>query len=291
MTSFKSHFLYDSRKRSGILFLSILILASTAFVIWYEPEKEIIITEDEKRGVIALEKKIDSLKLLEIEKRKPKIYPFNPNYITDGKGYALGMSVEEIDRLLRFRESGKWINSKADFKEVTKVSDSLLDNISPYFKFPDWVTRPKTTKSYSQASKWKTAEQKGDLNTLTYDDLLSIEGIDEDAATKISRHLKKIGGYQIDNQIYDVYGVPSKIKRLVLNEYTVKKAPVIKKINVNIASASDLSTIPLLDFDLAKEIVDYRLLNEGIKALEELLKLDGMTDYKFQRIRLYLHIE
>lgn len=60
----------------------------------------------------------------------------------------LGMSLVEIDKLHRFRESDKWVNSKADFKKVTGVSDSLLAEISPYFKFPEWVTNPKPKKLY-----------------------------------------------------------------------------------------------------------------------------------------------
>ena len=37
----------------------------------------------------------------------------------------------------------KWINSSKQFQEVTKVSDSLLNAISQYFKFPEWITNPK----------------------------------------------------------------------------------------------------------------------------------------------------
>jgi len=239
--------------------------------------------------VLAFQQEIDSLKAIQIENSKPKIYPFNPNFITDYRGYTLGMTTDEIDKLLRFRESGKWINSIADFKNVTEVSDSLLAEISPYFKFPEWVTNPKPKAIYSK--KWKTKEEKKALNKIDYEDLLAIEGIDDEATNKIIRHLKKVGGYQVDNQIYDVFGVSTKVKRLVLNEYTVKEKPVLELINVNTASASDLATIPLLTFDMAKEIVDYRLLREEIKTLEELKNLEGITTYKYERIKLYLHIE
>ena len=79
--------------------------------------------------------------MFEIENRKPKMYPFNPNYITDYKGEQLGMSLLEIDRLLAFRENNKFVNSKDEFQKVTKVSDSLLHKIAPYFKFPEWVVK------------------------------------------------------------------------------------------------------------------------------------------------------
>lgn len=288
MNNFKSHFFYDRQKRSGILILTGLILIGIGFSYFYQPEKEILISEAEQLEVIAFQKQIDSLKQIEVENRKPKQYPFNPNYITEYKGYTLGMSMEEVSRLHRFRESGKWINSKEDFKKVTQVSDSLLAEISPYFKFPDWVINPKTKTTSTKKRTWKTFKEKADLNKITKEKLIAIEGVDEAIADKIMRHIYKIGGYQIDGQLYDVYGVSAKIKRSILNEYTVKEKPEVIFINVNTATASDLSTIPLLNFDLAKEIVDYRVLHEGIKSLDELLVLDGMTDYKLARIKLYL---
>ncbi|GGG38549.1 hypothetical protein GCM10011344_44300 [Dokdonia pacifica] len=291
MNNFKSHFFYDRQKRSGILVFSALILLLIGVSFLYEPTQDIAISDEEQLEVLAFQKQIDSLKLIAIENKKPKIYPFNPNYITDYKGYTLGMKVEEVDRLHRFRESGQWINSISDFKKVTKVSDSLLTIISPYFKFPEWVTNPKPKRTYNSQPKWKTYDQKKDLNKITLESLLVIDGIDEVAADRILRHIQKIGGYQMDGQLYDVYGVTTKQKRAILNEYTVKEKPAVQFINVNTASASDLATIPLLNFDLAKEIVDYRILHEGIKSLEELSGLDGMTDYKYARIKLYLSVK
>ncbi|MFT5751441.1 MAG: competence protein ComEA [Dokdonia sp.] len=291
MNTFKSHFVYDKQKRSGILlFIGVILLSALGYLL-YVPIVDVVLTPEEEIALRMLEHRIDSVKQIASEERKPKVFPFNPNYITDYKGYTLGMSVTEIDRLHRFRESGKWINSKNDFKKVTGVSDSLLAHIAPYFKFPDWITNPKKRAAYSKKRSWKTPEEKGMLNSISWDQLLAIETMDEESAGKILRHLQKIGGYQVDQQLYDVYGVPTKLKRAVLNEYTVKEKPTITYLYVNTATASDMATIPLLSFDLAKEIVDYRILHEGIQTLDELLKLEGMTDYKFARIRLYLKIK
>ncbi|RMB56280.1 helix-hairpin-helix domain-containing protein [Dokdonia sinensis] len=291
MHKFKSHFVYDTQKRSGILILLTIILIALGFAFWYEPSYDIALSPEEAQEIQVFQQRIDSLKGVEIENRKPKVYPFNPNFITDYKGYTLGMSTLEIDRLHRFRESDKWINSIADFKRVTQVSDSLLNKISPYFKFPDWVTNPKTTTSYSSKRTWKTTEEKGDINTVTLAQLEAIEGVDAQSAHKILKYRNKIGGFIIYKQVYDVYDVPYDTKRAILDEYTVQQVPVVSKLNVNTASASDLSTVPMLSFELAMEIVNYRTLREGITSIEELAKIDGMTSYKFERIKLYLNID
>lgn len=39
-----------------------------------------------------------------------QIKPFNSNFLTDYRSYALGMSVEKIDQLLTFRNMDQWGN-------------------------------------------------------------------------------------------------------------------------------------------------------------------------------------
>ena len=291
MSLLKSHFVYDRNKRNGILFLLALIIAVVVASHYYTPEVAPLLSQQEAQDLAVWRAQIAQAKAEKQRAATPKIYPFNPNFISDYKGYTLGMSVQEIDRLHRFRESGNWINSSRDFQKVTKVSDSVLDRLTPYFKFPKWVTAKNATATNYSKRTWKTTAEKAALNSITETQLLQIKGVDSLIAQKVLRHIDQIGGYQIDQQLYDVYGVTTAVKRAILAEYTVKVKPAIRPMNVNTATASDLSTIPLLSFDLAKEIVDYRLLHEGIKNLEELKNLEGMTAYKFDRIQLYLSLE
>ena len=57
----------------------------------------------------------------------------------------MGLSTEEIDRLLKYRSKGNWINSTEDFKKVTGVDDTLLNKLSKSFKFPDWLINKTTS--------------------------------------------------------------------------------------------------------------------------------------------------
>ena len=136
-----SHFKFSRSQRSGIflLFGIIIILQLVYFFVDFSSMSN---DSPEKEKWLSLQSEIDSMKQEKLN-FVPKIYPFNPNFITDYKGYKLGMSVQEIDRLLAFRKENKFVNSAKDFQNVTKVSDSLLDEISPFFKFPDWVNNKK----------------------------------------------------------------------------------------------------------------------------------------------------
>ncbi len=291
MKHIKSHFLFDRHQRSGILLLilSIIGISCISYFVDFSEESTFDISSEE---IVALTNELDSLRKEKLKKKQPKIYPFNPNFITDYKGYMLGMSSEEIDRLHNFRAQNNWINSKSDFKKVTKVSDSLLDKISPFFKFPEWITNPKTNHSNKKKGFIpKSFQQKSDLNTATLNQLQEISGIGEVVANRIVAYREKLDGFTADIQLYEVYGLKYEVVSKVLNEFTVKTPKEITKININSASASDISTIPGISFEQAKNIWEYRILNEQIRSIDELSKIDGLSKRKLALIKLYLSVD
>ncbi len=291
MEKIKSHFVFNRSQRNGILLLIFFTSGYLVLNYYVDFSKESLLDINSKE-VIAIQKELDSLRTIEIESKKPKVFPFNPNFLSDFKGYVLGMSTEEIDRLLAFRKENKWINSVKDFKKVTKVSDSLLNKISPYFKFPDWISNSKSKKNYlKKGFKEKTFQQKVDLNIATQEQLEKVNGIGKVKSKKIIDYRNKLGGFSDDIQIYQLYGLDYQVINKVLNEFTVKTPKEIIKMNFNSISASDIATIPGISFDLAKRIWEYRILNEQIESFSQLQNIEGLTKRKLQGIQLYLKIE
>lgn len=288
----KSHFAFNKSQRNGIFLLVIIILILFYGMYYVNNSSSFNIFSTNEDSLVSFQHYIDSLKLKKQEKKTYKIYPFNPNFITDYKGYVLGMSPKEIDRLHEFREKDKWINSKADFKKVTGVSDSLLYEISPYFKFPDWVIEKRKRKKTKTAEKTELSfREKKDLNSATKKELQKINGIGEAYSTRIIRYRTKIGGFVDNIQLKDIYGLDYKIEQKVLEKFTVKNPPQIQKIDINKATLIQLSEIIYFNYELAREIIDYRILNEGIDTFEELAKIDDFPSHKIDRIKLYLQIK
>ena len=190
--------------------------------------------------------------------------------------------------MLDYRKQNKWINSAKDFQKVTGVSDKLLQEISPYFKFPDWVIEQQNQKTKSKTTFQLTFDQKKDLNTVTAEDLEKINGVGKVLSKRIITYRNKIGKFRSDIQLKDVYGLKYDIIKNITAQITVKTNLDQPKININQASLIELAEIPYFDYELAREIFQFIKVNQGISNFEQLSKLQQFPSYKIDRIELYL---
>ncbi|MCL7763194.1 helix-hairpin-helix domain-containing protein [Polaribacter sp. Z014] len=295
MNFFKSHFWYNKSQRNGVFFLVILILIVQIVIVFSDFSSDESTTVNSKE-VLSFHQQIDSLQAIEIEKRKPKTYPFNPNYITDNKGEQLGMSLDEIDRLLAFRKTNKFVNSKIEFQKVTKISDSLLNKISPYFKFPEWVVKQKSNSSFEgrEQTYYKKQEKKVstiDINKATVQDFKTISGIGEAFSERIVKYRAKLQGFSFENQLNEVWGLEKEVANKVLSKFKIVEKPIINKINVNTVTFKELLKNPYIDYSLCKKIFEYR---DEVAELQNISELKNIKDFpldKYDRIVLYLVAE
>ncbi len=199
------------------------------------------------------------------------------------------MSTAEIDRLLAYRKQNKFVNSAAEFQAITGVSDSLLKAISPYFKFPDWVTHRKTyPTAFSQTTISKNEKVVVlDINQATKEELMKLYGIGDKISDRILEQREKLGSFVSMEQLQDVWGLSPEVLEQLNRRFSVLSTPHLKKINVNTASVKELSQFPFFRYALAKEMVIYRTMHGGI-TVEDLPKIKGFPVDKIKIIALYL---
>ncbi|HSM62867.1 MAG TPA: helix-hairpin-helix domain-containing protein, partial [Gillisia sp.] len=130
-----------------------------------------------------------------------------------------------------------------------------------------------------------------DLNAATFDDLIQVRGIGEVLASRIIKFRSKIGGFLSDIQLKDIYGLNLEARKELLNSYSVLTKPEVTVFSINKASILEIASVPYLDYELAREIVDYRTLHERITTFEELAKIKAFPSEKIDRIALYLTLE
>lgn len=288
----KSLFLFNNEQRKGILFLfSIIIILQIGYnYINFNSNKEDAI---QKQNWLSFQKEIDSLK-----ENKPtssyKMYPFNPNFITDFKGYKLGMTTEQINRLLEFRKEGKFANSPQEFQKVTGISDSLLQVISPYFKFPDWIKNKRDNKKSGwidyPKSNYEKKEKKIvviDINEATKEELMKIYGIGDVLSDRILKQKDLFGVFVSMEQMSDVWGISPDVVQELNKNFNISTNPNPKKIKINDASIKELGQFPYFRYPISKNIVTYRSMN-GDLTIEDLTKIKDFPVDKIKIIALYL---
>jgi len=282
--SFKSLFLFNRKQQRGIFVLVLLIAILASILIWLrsQPQEGITLLDTSQ-----FQSQIDSLKVADAAK-KNKIYPFNPNYITEYRAYTINLKDEQLGRLERFRESGRFINSTAQFKQVTGVSQQWLDSISPYFKFPEWVNKPRktyTAKSYDRKIIAKN------INTATQDELKAVYGIGPALSGRIIKERERLGAFIDVKQVRGVYGLTDSTM-IQLNKHFYVTAPLsFKKVALNNASRDELLSIPYFNDYLVDQLIKQRTLRDGFKSWDKVVLTSRFPEEKLELIQLYLTLD
>lgn len=277
----KKQLLFYKRDRLSI---ALFLIAFTG-LLWliHGGEKPEFIPVDLNTSVSQKERALlDSLKL---HKAKPRRYKFNPNFMSPYNAYLWGISDSALTALESFRAQDKWLRSAADFQRVTGISDSLLAEMKSYFRFPAWTqqSRPNTLRDRPEKVK--------ELNAASQEELEAVYGIGPVLAGRILRFKERYGPYSDSLQLRLIYGLKPKVRAELLKHFTVTTKDSIQKIDFNTAAASDLATLPGINFELAKELVIFRRLRDGISAPEDLLMLEGVTADWLAGIAVYLQFE
>lgn len=293
MKKLKSHFWYTKNQRNGILLLLGIIII-LQFLYHNINFRDTGLVSFNQAEISVFQHQIDSLKLASIEDRKFKIYPFNPNFISDYKGYQLGMKTKEIDRLLAYRKKRLFVNSAKEFQTITKVSDSLLQKISPYFKFPEWVQKKNKEKkerlTFTTKTKMNISDiSSTDINEATQYDFSLINGVDEYLSERIIKYRSKLQGFSIPEQLFEVWDLEKEVGTKILQTFSIQKKPTIIKTNINTASFKEVLSNPYIDYELCIKIFDYKDEVAELQSISEIKNIEGFPLKNYNRIVLYLH--
>lgn len=272
--SFKTAMGFSVRRKTIAVFFVLFVLGVLLF---FRSQKQFI----PARAMLALDRQlqqtVDSLKAIESPKT---IYPFNPNFISDQRGYFLGLSLQEIDRLHAYRKQGKWINSVREFQEVTEVDSTWLNVYSPYFNFPS-----RRKKEQKQAV--KKSFPPIDLNTATAQDLSQIYGIGKVLSQRIIRYRKRLHGFAEEAQLVEVYGLSPEVVARLQDRCSIMTKPTFHKLSLQQASVEELSKIPYLSYTEARKVVQLRTELKRMR-FSNLHSIKGFDSLKIKRLALYL---
>ena len=266
-----------SKPQQGAVLIVLLIL----FVVqWLRLGKLEVDTTLDLSQIDFYQNQLDSLREQATDNNR-KIFLYNPNFISDYQAYTLGLTTREYDRLSSFRSQGKYIYSVSEFQKITKVSDSLMNELMPQFRFP--IPSKRENKDLLPIR-----FKKKDINTAQKTDLLVINGIGSKLSERIVKYRSYLSGFSLMDQCYEVYGLDSLVVERLKKRFEIQTQPLIKKKDINRLDLIELQRIPYVSEEDARKIIALRTKNKVLEW-DVLSELFVNSPNKMERIKLYLY--
>jgi len=229
----------------------------------------------------------------EVLRRNIVPFPFDPNTL-DLKGWiTMGFTEKQANGIIRFREKGGHFRTKEDVKKLYAVTDEVFTVIEPYIRIP--AINPVAagnTRSETERKGMPSAVKEryqAELNSADSSELVKVYGIGPATARKIIRYREKLGGYASVEQLLDIQGIDS-ARFAMIRDGVFADAEVVKPIEINKASISQLRQHPYIDYYTAKAIVDYRIRKGDYNSPDELRDVPGMQVSLFLKLKPYISV-
>lgn len=287
-SQWRNPFYFSKAERNGItvlcVVLSVIMGVRFYFLHQQRPPLNIVITPMEVGG-----DRPDSLPVSTMKKKEPQVQfvSFDPNQVTYKELKRMPLSPSQIRSLLGFRKAGGRFLFKQDVQRLRG-----MDSVT-YSLMEDYIRLPERKAVEITPGKKVYAERRievVDINSADSATLESLPGIGAYLASRIVRYRKNLGGYNNPEQLLEIRNFRTETMEQIRPFLKVTKCEPCK-LNVNMSDEKTLGNQPYIGFQLARRIVQYRSQHGNFKALEELLKVAGITPEIFQKLSPHLRVD
>lgn len=309
-------FLYFSRgQRTGIIVLIVLIVLALAanyllpyffpvtvkddraFMSEVEVFKKSLVSRDsvrqadwqrqnEERQRLYEEKYANYPAYKKVEKKQDvyTLAAFDPNTIDSAAFVSLGLKPFIAANILKYRKAGGRFKTKEDFAKVYGISPVKMKELEPYIAIAE--TKPINTETTPP----KRTDIIVELNSADTTLLMQVKGIGRGYAKGIVRFRQVTGGFVSVDQLNEIYGMrPENFERI--KPLCKVNLDLIRKINVNTATAERFKSHPYFNFYQAKALYEFRRKKGKLKDISDLKQLTEFSPETIQKLKPYLSFE
>ena len=297
-----AYFGFSRNEFNGLMALLVLIVLMMSFPYAYSLLKtEEPVTEAEQLAVIKLAL-ADQQKILRTSthkktnrysgKKKPDPFVFDPNTIDQSSWEELGLSAKQAQSILRYRKKGGSFRRTEDLKKMYTISENMYSRLAPYVRIADNDERVEGVtgfkpKIYSKPAHRKEVSVMIEVNGADTIELDKIKGIGMAFANRIVKYRERMGGFYKKEQLMEVFGLDS-VKYLEIKDQVRVDASILKKININTASAEDLKGHPYLRYKQVNALIQYRKQHGNYSNIADLNKVAILDQETIKRLTAYL---
>lgn len=220
------------------------------------------------------------------------LFYFNPNTLPAEDWKKLGLRDRTIKTILNYREKGGRFYKPEDLQKIYGLQKQEYERLAPYIR----IESPGFTKTSAGKPDFLKTENPPvfryaiiDINEADTTQFISLPGIGSRLAARIINFRDKLGGFYSIEQVGETYGVPDSTFQKIKPFLKLGNRHV-QKININEATAAELSAHPYLTWQVAKAIVAYRNEHGRFSVLEELKKVMLVTEELFLKTVPYLTV-
>ncbi len=203
--------------------------------------------------------------------------PFDVNKVTAKQLATMGLKEWEAKRIITYREKVKPYDDPRELFKVYHLDSAIVEALLPYASV-DSAMAPREEKSPPVVM---------EINTADSVQLLTLTGIGPAYASRICRYRERLGGFYNKEQLLEVYGMDEERLKLFEDQLTLERSS-IKKININTATFKELLSHPYLEYEVVKNIVNFRERVRPYRSIDELQNIELIDERLFSKIANYV---
>ncbi len=220
-------------------------------------------------------------------KKKSSLFYFDPNLIGQVDWQQLGLSEKQAAAILNYRRKGGVFRKASDLKKMYTISADLYLQLEPYVQ----IQLPEKSVSVEADRPVQAIAPRQiimvALNTADTLELDRIHGIGKVFARRIVAYREKIGGFYKKEQLMEVFGLDS-LKFMEIKDQVYVEPALLRKININTATAADFKRHPYLRYQQINALIAYRKQHGNYSNIADLNKVVIMTPELIEKLAPYL---
>lgn len=214
---------------------------------------------------------------------KYTLFSFDPNVLDSAGFVKLGLKPFVASNILKYRKAGGHYKTAADFGKVYGIKPEKFKELESYIVIAE-------VKPILSDKPVKRTDIVVELNSADTTLLMQVKGIGRGYAKGIVRFRQQTGGFVSVEQLSEIWGMkPENLERI--RPYCRVNTGLVKKINVNTATAERFKSHPYFNFYQAKALYELRRKKGKLNDVSELKELPEFNDETIRKLKPYLSFD
>lgn len=302
----KEYFGFNSRERSAVLILSVLILALLFINLFpgyfvkvadanFTSFDSLVVVINQSRREVTSKPVYDVLGNPDPDKAylaaNFKPFPFDPNKLSEESWRMMGLAEHQIRAIKNYEKKGGKFFRKEDLAKIYSISEQEYKKLEPYIRIETTKQKPKNKVSDSiPEKKTYTPKEKFsgtiELNTVDSLSLVALPGIGPWFAHRIIQYRQRLGGFVDIDQLLEVKGIDSSVFAGIKPHIEVDSSQIVRR-NFNRDTFKQLLSHPYMDLEMTKFIVNYREKHGHFTSWESFIALNPLNRAGINKLRHY----